>query len=118
MDLTVIMYVVILLAVYIYSALALQTIAKKTKTSRPWLAWIPIANVYLMVAIAKVPWWTFLIFLAASFIPFVGWVGTFGLMGWWWWRIAEEREKYGWLGLLMLIPLLNFIVIGIIAWSE
>ncbi|MBI1941575.1 MAG: hypothetical protein HYS33_08730, partial [Acidobacteria bacterium] len=34
---------------YVYSSLALQTIAKKTNTENAWLAWIPIANVILML---------------------------------------------------------------------
>ena len=55
---------------YIYTALALMTIAQKTKTKNPWLAWIPIANLYLMTQIGKVPWWTIL-FLILSFFPFL-----------------------------------------------
>src|SRR5215467_850832 len=33
------------LAIYIYMAICLQTIAKKTNVQNPWLAWIPIANI-------------------------------------------------------------------------
>ena len=38
------------LAGYVYVALALQTIATKTATPNGWLAWIPIANAFLMLA--------------------------------------------------------------------
>ena len=41
----------ILLVIYIYSALSVQFIAKKTNTSKSWLAWIPIANSYLICKI-------------------------------------------------------------------
>ena len=43
------------LAAYLYMSLALQTIATKTNTANTWLAWIPIANLFLMLGIAKKP---------------------------------------------------------------
>jgi hypothetical protein len=56
-------FIIFGLAVYVYMALALQTIAIKTNTENPWLAWIPIANLILMLNVAKKPmWWIILIF--------------------------------------------------------
>ncbi len=104
-------------AIYIYNALVLMTIAKKTNTPNGWLAWIPIANVYLMTQLAGVSgWWTLAILLA--FIPFIGGLALAGIMVWWWWKIAERRGFDGWLSLLMLIPLVNLVVMGIIAWKK
>jgi hypothetical protein len=37
------------LGCYVYMSLALQTIATKTGTANEWLAWIPIANLFLML---------------------------------------------------------------------
>ena len=37
---------------YIYMGLALQTIATKTMTANAWLAWVPIANLVLMLNVA------------------------------------------------------------------
>jgi len=52
------------LLVYIFSAVMLFLIARKTNTELPWLAFIPIANVYLMVRIADKPlWWLAILFL-------------------------------------------------------
>ena len=85
-------FVVVFLALYVYAALALMTIAKKTKTVNPWLAWIPIANLYLMTQIGKVPWWTLLIVLLAGFIPIVGMLAVVGIMIWWWWRIRSTAN--------------------------
>src|SRR5258708_8656229 len=45
------------LGIYVYIALAVQTIAEKTNTENTWLAWIPIANVILLLNIAKKPIW-------------------------------------------------------------
>jgi hypothetical protein len=50
------------------SRLELQTIAQKTNTENPWLAWIPMLNIILMLNIAKKPIWWFVLFL----IPLVG----------------------------------------------
>ena len=73
------------LAGYIYTALALQTIANKTNTENGWLAWIPIANLILMVNIARKPiWWIILFFIPLANIV----VAVIVLMG-----IAEARNK-------------------------
>lgn len=46
------------LVFYIFFAVMLFLIAKKTGTPLPWLAFIPIANLYLMIQIAGKPiWW-------------------------------------------------------------
>lgn len=35
-----------------------------------------------------------------------------------WWKIAEARQKPGWISLLMLIPVVNLVVLGFIAWKD
>ena len=39
--------IIVFLGAYIYFALALSAIAKKRSYARLWLAWIPIANLFL-----------------------------------------------------------------------
>lgn len=52
------------LAIHIFVGLMLYLIAKKTNTALPWLGFIPIANIILMVQISKKPiWWLALLFL-------------------------------------------------------
>jgi hypothetical protein len=102
--------IVIFLAIYVYFALALQTIAKKTNTENPWLAWIPIANLILMVNIAKKPMWWVLM----CFIPLVNIVFSVMLFM----AIAEARGKPSWWGILMIVPVANLIVPGYLAWSD
>ena len=110
--------ILVAIALYVYFALALMTIATKTKTANPWLAWIPIANLFLMTQIGKVPWWTVLIAIFAPIIPVIGSLASLAVFIWWWWRIAEERKKPGWFSILMLIPIVNLIIIGVIAWTD
>ncbi len=108
----------VMIAAYVYFALALQTIAKKTGTENPWLAWIPFANMYLMTQIAQVDWWWFLVALGVNFVPFVGWIAAMGIVIWWLWLIAERRDYPGWIAILAVIPLVNLIVIGFLAWRD
>ncbi len=111
------LFFIMALAVYVYVALALMALAKKTHTKNPWLAWIPIANFYLVTQIAKVDgWWTLAIL--APVIPFVGGLFLIGTVVWMFWRIAEKRKFPGWISLLMLIPIVNLIVLGILAWNK
>jgi hypothetical protein len=103
-------FVIFGLGVYVYMALALQTIATKTGTENAWLAWIPIANLILMLTVAKKPLWWILLF----FIPVVNIVMAILV----WMAVAEARGKPNWWGILMIVPLVNFIVPGYLAWSD
>ncbi len=110
-------FLLIGLIVYIYVALALKAIAKKTKTKQAWLAWIPIANVYLLIKIGGAPPWTLLLLLL-GIVPFIGQIVSLGLVVYWWWLAAEACKRPGWWGIMMLIPIVNFVVIGMLAWGK
>jgi hypothetical protein len=98
------------LACYVYFALAIQTIADKTATPNSWLAWIPIANIFLMLGIAKKPMWWFILCL----IPLVNIVIAVII----WMAIAEARQKPNWWGILTIVPIANLIVPGYLAWVD
>jgi hypothetical protein len=116
--------VLVLLAVYIYSALAWMTIGKRLKYKYPWLAWIPVANIAMILEMGGFSWlWVFLLI-----VPVLGWLAlmVFGIIACW--RIFEKRKYPGWLA---LIPLIGFIpslgafalvgflvVIGLVAWRN
>jgi hypothetical protein len=101
---------VVFAAFYVYFALALQTIAKKTNTENDWWAWIPILNILLMLNIAKKPAWWIILF----FIPLVSIVIAIIVFM----AIAEARNKPSWWGILMIVPVVNFIVPGYLAWAD
>ena len=101
---------IFIIAMYVYVALALQTIAKKTNTPNDWWAWIPIINIILMLNIGKKPiWW-----IVLCLIPFVN-IIAFILI---WMAIAEARNKPSWWGIMMIIPVMNLIAPGYLAWSD
>ena len=47
----------IAIILYVIKALALMRIAKRTKTKNSWLAWIPIADFYLLTQTARQSGW-------------------------------------------------------------
>jgi len=109
--------ILIIAGLYIYVALALIGIAKKTKTKNAWMAWIPIANFYLVTQMAKLNGlWTLI--LLAYFIPGIGGLVVAGIGIWMFWRIAERIRMPGWISLLLLVPVLNLVVLGIYAWKK
>jgi len=98
--------------------------AQRLNIENAWLAWIPIANIYLMSQMAGMHWWPILL-LIASFIPFIGFLATIALAIFslvWFWKICEHRNRPGWWALLILIPLFNIIwliiVWAILAWGK
>jgi len=97
-------------AIYCYFAITLQIIARKTGTPNGWLAWIPIANIYLMCLIAGKPAWWLILFL----VPLVNLV--IGLLVWM--GISKARGKPEWLGVLFIIPFANLILPGYLAFSD
>lgn len=124
-------FLVLTFAVYIYTALAYYAIAKKTKTKNPWLAFIPIANIYLMSKIAKKHWWPILLLISypLMLIPPIGiFIMAIGMIVFcvfwfiWLWNIFERVGRPGWWALLFLIPLIGpviwLVLLGVAAWGK
>jgi len=112
--------IIMLIVLYVYCALVWSTIAKKLKYKNAWLAWIPIANIFLTPILAKKKWpWGFIIL-----VPIVGAVFFFI----WTWNIFEQRKYPGWLCLVPLLVVIPFIgwvaylayliIIGLVAWND
>lgn len=101
---------ILVLAIYIFYAVCLMKIAKKTGTPNGWFAWIPILNVVLMLQIAKKPIWFLILFL----VPLANII----IMILVWMAIAKELKKPDWLGVLMIVPIANLIVPAYLAFSK
>jgi len=105
---------------YVYSAICLYFIAKKTNTEPAWLAWIPIGNLFLMCNVAKINY-LWLLGILGLFIPFVNILANIYLIGlfvYMWYKIAIARNKPGWIGILTIIPVVNLAVMGYLAFAE
>ena len=107
---TAVFFLLVGLAAYVYTALAVKTIAEKTNTENPWLAWIPIANLILLLNIARKPiWW-----IVLCLVPLVN-IIIFVMV---WMAVAEARSKPSWVGVLMIVPFVGAIVPGYLAWAD
>lgn len=134
----------IMLIFYVYYALCLQFIAKKTNTLNAWMAWVPILNLFLILNIAQIkyrvviiPFVTFFVLIAASSFAFAGGplVGLIFagaillnsiyflfLTAYIWYKVAVARKKSSGLAIvltiLMFISPLNLIAMGYLAFSK
>ncbi len=109
--------VIACIALLIFPALCLQYIAKKTNRGEAWMAWMPIANLFLMCKIGDIRYtWLWLLLLAV--IPILGWIAVMGLFAFIWYKIALALNKPGWWGILAIVPGVNMIAQGYLAFSE
>lgn len=110
--------VIFIVGLYIYFSLAWYRIASKLKYKKPWLAWIPIANIAMFLQLGRFSWG--LVFLIL--IPVVGWIALLVLVIMAKWRIFEKRKYPGFYSLSLLIPQIGFVLyliaIGFIAWKD
>ena len=98
------------IALYVYFSLCLFLIAKKLGVPNPWIAWIPLASVWTLVASAGKPWWWILLLI----VPIV----NFFIAVYLWVAITENLGRNKWLGLLMLVPIINLVFLGVLAFSK
>ena len=101
---------IISLLLYLFFCYCIFRIAKKLDIPAPWLAFIPIIQIWTIVSCAGKPWWWILLL----FIPLVGFIVGIVI----WMSITENMGRNKWLGLLMLVPIVNFIFIAMLAFSK
>lgn len=109
---------VFILVFYIYFSFAWYSIARKLKYKNSWLAFIPIANLSMILSLGGFHWaWIFLIL-----IPIFGWIALFVLFIIANWKIFEKRKYHGWFSLSLIIPQVGFILylvaISFLAWKK
>jgi hypothetical protein len=102
-----IIYAIVSIAIYVFIAWCLQTIAKRFNIENDWFAYVPILNMWLMTKIAEreVLWFILLL------IPCVNIIAMIII----WMDIAEKCGKERWFGILMIIPLVNLWVVWTLA---
>jgi hypothetical protein len=101
-------FFVILVAIYAFYAFCLQRVAEKLNAQNTWLAWIPIANLFLMCSMAGRPaWWVILLFIpiVSIIICVIVWMDICGRLG-----------KPRWLGVAMLF--VGVIILPYLAFAD
>lgn len=113
--------IVYALAWYIFAGFAYMAVAKKAKQDMPGLAWIPgFGPLIIAFRASKMSWWPWLLLIGAL-IPFISFIFGIAFVVFaviWHWKMFEKIGKPGWWAILMLIPIVNFVIIGIAAWSK
>lgn len=108
----------IAIGLYAYFSFCWFTIAKKQKHKHAWIAWIPFAQIALILQLGKIHWaWVFLIL-----IPFFGWTALLVLFIIANWRVFEKSKYPGWFSLSIIIPkvglVLYFVALGFLVWGK
>jgi hypothetical protein len=99
------------IGIMIFYAVCLQHLAERTGTDGEWMAWVPLAHIYLAIRVGGCPgWWLLLYFvpLVSVIINILVWVG-----------IARARDKSAWLGVVAsIVPIANVFVIWHLAFGK
>lgn len=95
---------------YIFTSYCLMKIADKLSIPNSWLAWVPIAQIWVMIRAAGKPgWWLLLLF-----IPLVNIVVAFILL----FSTPTNLGKSSLYGLLVFIPIVGlFLYWGLLAFT-
>ena len=99
------------LIVYIIETLPLFVIARRSAHPLAWLAWIPFANLWLMCDMTDMS----LAWILLILIPFIGGAILTIML---WMRIVENTNKPSWLGILMIIPVVNLAIMYYVAFVD
>ena len=102
-------FIVIWLAVYLYLAYTQFKIAQKVNHHSPWWAFVPIINLFQQVQMANKEWYWFFLYL----IPVVNIIAIAAV----WINIAKSCSKSPAWGIMAILPFLNFIAWGYLAFS-
>jgi hypothetical protein len=91
----------VILAVVLYIALTVPVykIAERLNEENAWMAFVPIANLFLLASMAGKEWWWALL----VFVPLLGLIILIIL----WMGVADNLGHPSWMGILMIVPLIN-----------
>jgi len=105
------MFMLAIVAVYLFFSYTFVVMAKKLDHDDiAWWGWVPIMNTLLVIKMAEKPgtWFIFLL------LPIVN-IVIFAML---WMEVARKLGKSPALGIMMLLPILNFIAAGIMAFGK
>ena len=106
---------------WIFMSLAFMAIAKKDRQKNPEIAWIPFLGPRIIAyKSSEMHWWPWLLIIG-FFIPIINFFAPIIFAVYivvWNWRLFENVGKPGWWSILMLVPILNYVFAGIVAWSD
>jgi len=99
-----------LVALYIFFGFCLFKLGQRLGDKLAWWAWVPLLQVLLMIRLAELRYWWFILLL----IPFVNIAAGIYI----WIRIAARRSKPWWMGALMVVPGVDLFVLAHLSLSK
>lgn len=102
--------VILTIGIYVYLSICLQAIGDRESVEHTWMAWIPVAHVFLMCRMVGASPWTMLLLC----VPLVN-IGYYGLL---WMDVSRDMGRPSWWGLLIFVPVANLVVPGFLAFAE
>ena len=106
---------------YAYFALCIFKIAKKINCEPAWLAWIPLAQWVFFLMMGGFAVWVGILLVVLSFVPMANIVASVALLVVSiiaWVRILKKMNRDPWKVLLLIIPVVNIVYMGILAFSK
>ncbi len=107
-------FLVIAIAAYLFFSACLYSIAKKLNVPSPFLAWIPLVQVWVFVVAAKGTDESPVLWIIGMILPVIGFV----VHAYLWICITENMEKNKWLGLLSIVPVANLVFMAWLAMQK
>ena len=95
--------------IYVYTAYTAMILAQRLHIKNAWLAWVPIANLYIWAQMAARPWY----WLVGLLIPYV----NIFVVGFFWAEIAQRLGKNRWIGAAIILPIVGLFVPGYLVIS-
>jgi hypothetical protein len=101
------------IVLYILGGWLLYRVGKRFGYENSWYAWVPFLNIWMLVQLSNREDSWFWIILITMFIPCINIVGLvmFIMV---WMDIAERCGKESWWGILVIIPIVNFVIVYIL----
>ena len=102
------------LITYIYSSWALMVIGNRLNMENSWFAWVPILNLVMLAKIGDInPWTILLVIIPVVNVFYLIYFSAVSSM-----KMTEKLGLDKYLGLLMFVPLVNYILMGYLAWGK
>ena len=101
---------VLSVAIYIFSCFCLKLICKKAGKDAGILIWIPILQIIPILQAARLS----LIWIIGMLIPGVNVFVSFYIA----WKFVEAIGKPGWMGLLLIVPVVNLFALLYFAFGD
>lgn len=121
---------VVSVGVYLWFAACLMVIGRKAHVTAWWAGWVPLVNLQIVCALGKsspacfvrlvvaavalgvgvllwIPWWIILWLVLGAVVWTIAWV-----------RISRECGRSPLIGLFAVVPVLNLVLYGLLAFGD